>query len=277
MPSLFAAFFLVLSLAASGRCDNSAAPSPLPAALVNSYNGGYKDDYPQELVRVQSYILSVQSDIATQLGLQYGQGFLHPVSIRFADGAPTTNENPFFYVQAKGSGDQFTQDLIANVEAFAKRRSELLQEDSTLRNGFRYALTQVMLNDLSAGDAESAFPLWVQEGLSVYASGNGDAFVKTAAARTFKSNAGDLVCDLNSPGPYLTARTWAGYYLAIKYIFDTDGLSGLQAFVRNMADGKSAPDAVRDATSQDWSAFTASVHDYSLESFKKVALDDSQK
>ena len=67
---------------------SDAIPTPQPAKIINSYNGGFKDDYPQELVRVQSYVLSVQSEIATQVGLQNGQGFVHPVTIRFDDGAP---------------------------------------------------------------------------------------------------------------------------------------------------------------------------------------------
>src|SRR4051794_407146 len=89
-----------------------------PARIIDSYRGGMKDDYPQALVRVRSYVLPAQSEIATLLGMQYGQGFLHPVTIRFDDGAPAVSENPYFYVQAKGSGDTLSQELVVNVEAF---------------------------------------------------------------------------------------------------------------------------------------------------------------
>src|SRR6185295_2717191 len=101
MPSFLIGFFFLFVGVAHSWAEN---PSLRPAKIINSYNGGYKEDYPQELVRVQSYIQAVQSEIATQLGLQYGQGFIHPVSIRFDDGVPSINENPFFYVQVKASG-----------------------------------------------------------------------------------------------------------------------------------------------------------------------------
>jgi len=265
----------MLSVAVPGRTE--VEPTTQPATIVNSYNGGYKDDFPQELVRVQSYVLPVQSDIATLYGLQYGQGFLHPVTIRFTDGAPAASENPFYYVQTKGSGDTFSQDLVVNVEAFAKRRAEppLKLSEDDMRNGFRYALTKIMLNDLSDGDPDNVWPLWVQEGLAVYASGDGDSLVKAVAEKTVKSRAADLVEDLNDPGPYLTRRAWAGYYLAIKSIFATGGAATLQAFVRALTDGKSAADAVRDSLSQEWPAFVAVVRDYSSESFKKFAIDDN--
>ena len=149
MPFLLAIFLFVAGFAAPGWADSE--PAPQPATFAAGYNGGYKDDYPQELVRVQSYVLAVQSDIATQLGLQYGQGFIHPVTIRFTDGAPADHENPFFYVQTKGSEETFRQDLVVNVEAYAMRRDELNRREGDLRSGFRYALTQVMLNDITAG------------------------------------------------------------------------------------------------------------------------------
>ena len=49
---------------------------------------------------IRSSVL-LEQNIATELGLiQYGQGFNHPVTIRFDDGAPAINENPYFYVPA---------------------------------------------------------------------------------------------------------------------------------------------------------------------------------
>jgi hypothetical protein len=269
MPSLFIGLFFFMTVIAPVWSD--AVPMPQPAKIINSYSGGFKDEYPQELVRVQSYVLSVQSEIATQLGLQVGQGFVHPVTIHFDDGAPAVNENPFFYVQAKGSGPEFRQELIANVEAFAKRRSDSGRKEGDLRNGFRYALTQTMLNDLSAGDSDRALPLWAQEGLSVFVSGDGEDFVRKAAERTVRSKARDLTQDLNSPGPYLTKRDWASYYLAVKYISEQ---GGLQAFVRAITSGKSSSDSVRDALSQEWPAFEANVRAYSVKNFEAFTLED---
>src|SRR5882724_2652615 len=145
----FMPYLLCLVLALAAPCALSAVDGMThPAKIVTDYAGGYKDDFPQELNSVKSFILSAQSDIATRMGLQYGQGFLHPVTLRFDDGAPAVNENPFFYVQSKSSGDAFTQEIVVNVEAFARRRSAPAFKESSLRGGFRYALTELMLNDL---------------------------------------------------------------------------------------------------------------------------------
>ncbi len=250
---------------------SAASAMTQPAKIIDVYQGGFKDDYPQELVRVRSYVLSVQSDIATLLGLQYGQGFLHPVAVRFDDGAPAVNENPYFYVQTKGTGDDFHQELVVNVEAYAKRRADWPTKENTLRGGFRYALTQVMLNDMAAGDSEKALPLWVQEGISVYASGQGDDFVQELAERKHRSKVGELVGDLNSPSPYLVPKDWALYYLAVKYIAAS---GGLQAFVRDITNGKSAADTVRNTLSQEWPVFEEHVHAYALQALTGYALPD---
>ncbi len=249
----------------------AASTTTQPAKIIDVYQGGFKDDYPQELVRVRAYALSVQSEIATLLGLQYGQGFLHPVTIRFDDGVPAVNENPFFYVQTKGSGDDFHQELVVNVEAFAKRRNDWPAKEATLRGGFRYALTQVMLNDIAAGEPDKSLPLWVQEGLSVYASGNGDAFVQELAEHEHRSKVARLVGELNSPSPYLVPKDWALYYLAVKYIATA---GGLQAFVRDITNGKSPADAVRNNLSQEWPEFEGHVHAYAVQALTGYAMPD---
>lgn len=249
---------------------------PQPATLVNAYNGGYKDDYPQELARVQAYVLSAQSDIATQLGLRYGQGFIHPVSVRFQDGVPAINENPFFSVRTHVTGESFSQDLLVNVEAFAKHRDELSRKEDDLRSGFRYALAQVMLNDLPAADPGNTLPLWVSEGLAVYVSGDGGRLVQEVAGRIHRSRAPELVAELNNPGPFLTPRAWANYYLAIKYIFAQGGVGALQAFVRNLTDGNSAPDAIRQSLNQEWPVFVSGLHEYAQKTFEQYAPSEEE-
>ena len=273
MPLILAALYFLLCAAAPAR---SAAESPTqPDTLSNQYQGGYKDDYPQVRVRVQSYLLPVQSEIAIELGLQYGQGFSHPVTVLFEDGRPANSENPFFFIRTKGSGDSFSQELVANVEGYAKGRDELARKEENLRGGFRYAIAKVMLNDLSAGNEESALPLWVQEGLAVYASGAGEHLVQIVAARTAKSRAGDLVDEVNNPGPFLTPRAWAGYYLAIKYIFAQGGVAAVQAFVRNVTEGKSPSDAIQNTLSQEWPAFTADLREFSANSYSQYTPEDT--
>jgi hypothetical protein len=242
------------------------------AAIDNHYSGGYKDQFPQELNAVQSYLTSSQSAIATQLGLQFGQGFHHPVTIRFEDGVPRINENPFFYVRVHGSGSDFNQELVANVEAYAKTFSAPEHRSGDLRGGFRYAMTQVMLNDLSAGDPDQTLPLWLQEGLSVYASGSGEALLKEVTERLPRSRVRELTGGLNNPGPYLTHADLARYYLAVDFIASR-GL--LQNFVLDMtSNGESTADAVRNAFGNEWSDFETDVQNYSAQKLAGYAPAD---
>jgi hypothetical protein len=262
---------LALLCAVLGPGISIASATTEPAKISDIYQGGFKDDYPQELVRVRSYVLSVQSDVATQLGLQYGQGFLHPVTIRFDDGAPAVSENPYFYVQTKGSGENFMQELVVNVEAYAKHRNDWPEKESTLRGGFSYALTELMLNDIAAGDSDKALPLWVQEGLAVFASGDGDAFVKELAVHVHRAKVGDLVGELNSPGPYLITKDWALYYLAVKFIAKS---GGLQTFVRDIISGKSTADTVRGVLGEEWPVFVDQVRAFAIQSLSGYAMSD---
>jgi hypothetical protein len=254
---------LVLS-AASIHAEPPALRDPI---LLEAYDGGFKDDYIQELTRVRTFLSIAQQNIATQLGLsQYGRGFYHPVMIRFDDGAPAISQNPYFYVQS-GSNKHFQQDLMVNVEAFARRRKESNWKDNDLRNGFYYTMTQLMLNDLMKAKSIKTLPVWVQEGLAVYISGSGDSIVEEVAGKTRRSRVTDLVGELNRPFPYLSPTQWARYYLAIQYIYDTGGINALQGFVRELLAGVSPADAILHIPSQEWVVYKKNVEAYSAKVF----------
>jgi hypothetical protein len=245
-----------------------------PPVLVEKYANDVKDDYLQELTRVRTYLSIAERNIATQLGLmQYGEGFFHPVQIRFDDGSPAVNQNPFFYVLVRQPGSEdFRQELVVNVEAYARNRKDSNWKDNALRNGFYYAMAQLMFNDLTRGQG---FPLWVQEGLAVYVSGSGEAMLADAVGKTRRSDVPNLIIELNQPYPYLTKNQWAQYYLAIKYISDTGGVNGFQAFVREIVSGSSAADTVRRTLNQEWPDFKKNVHTYTANAYLHAALADN--
>jgi hypothetical protein len=113
--------FVLVFVGVPGHADDPLRQKPV---LDREYHGGFPDDYPAELNLVQSMVPNLQLDVSTQLGLlQYNEGFLHPVSVRFADGAPAITQNPFFYVQPSAvEGKPYSQELDANVEAFSRRQ-----------------------------------------------------------------------------------------------------------------------------------------------------------
>ena len=161
-----------------------------------------------------------------------------------------------------------------NVEAFARHQRDPDWNDSTLNEAFHYAMTELMLNDLAGGRTYKSLPVWAQEGLALYCSGSGEELVEEVAEGTPRSKARDLAGNLNRSYGYLTKRLWARYYLAIKYIADTGGVNTLQAFARDMVDGKSAADTVLNNLSQDWPTFEKNVKDYSVKTFLQFTPDD---
>ncbi len=277
LPSIV--LFLAL-LAGPAWADEAGLPTGQADAtfqaptLQEKYSGGFKDDYLEERGRVRTFLNLAEQNISTQLGLlQYGRGFYHPVVIRFDDGIPAISENPFFYVEPTSDSKGFRQALVANVEAFARRRRESSWKDPALRNGFYYAMVELMLNDLTAGH-DGNLPVWVREGLAVYVSGDGDSFVDEVAERVPRSKVARLVGELNRPAQFLSQREWARYYLAIKYIFDTGGVNAFQGFVRNVVGEKSAADAILDTLSQEWPTFEKNIKDYSTKAFLSFTPDD---
>jgi len=242
---------------------------------VERYDGGFKDDYPQLLARVRTLVGLAQQEIAVKLGLfQYGRGFYHPVSIRFDDSSQAGTQNPFFYIRPSVSTDGFSQDLMVNVEVFARQQRDPKWEDRTLNQAFDYTMTELMLNDLAGGEAYKKLPVWVQEGLAVYCSGSGEELVEEVAEDTPRSKARDLAGDLNRSYRYLTKRQWARYYLAIKYITETGGVDSLQAFARDVIGGKSVADTILNTLSQDWPTFEKNVKDYTFKTFLQLTPDD---
>jgi hypothetical protein len=263
---------LLLLLFSPGKARAENPPVFHAPVLDNKYTGGFPDDYLQELSRVQTFLSIAQQNIATQLGLTQGNGFQHPVQIRFDDGAPRLSENTYFYVVVQGNGDDFKQDLVANVETFARKRKEGNWKEPDLRNGFYYAMTKLLLNDLTQGQG---LTLWIQEGAAVYVSGSGEGFVQEVAAHVSRSKADRLVDDLNTVPEHITKLNYAQYYLAIKYIYNTGGINALQNFLRETVNGATTSDAVQHTLGFLWPEFQHNVKTYSLQQFQRFTLDDN--
>ena len=245
--------------------------------LSSRYDGGYPTEFPAQLGLIQTLLGTAPQEISSQLGImQYRGGFQHPVTVRFDDGVPAVNENPFFYLEPVDPSKPFAQVLRVNVEAYARQKAAPGWHEDALRKAFYYAMTGLILNDAAGGDPERAIPQWAQEGAGVYLSGAGDVFVERAAANVTLSQVPDLLDDLNRPLPVITRTQYARYYLAVKYIVDTGGTSSFQVFMRSLLNDKSAAEAVRDALGQEWPLFERQVKNYSAQAFEKFALPDTE-
>src|SRR5262249_33441838 len=97
-------------------------PTQYQPSVSKTYDGGYRSDFPAEQGLVQTLLGTAPLDIYSQLGITpYRGGFQHPVSVRFADGVPALNENTYFYVEPGNPNQDYSQTLVVNVEAYARR------------------------------------------------------------------------------------------------------------------------------------------------------------
>ena len=273
MPKYFLAITLALCILSTVTHAEQIEPM-----ISDSYAGGFKDDFPELHNRVRTLMSAARQEIFARLGLlQANQVFSNPVTVTFTDGASAVSENPFFYVQIAPPGQPFGQNLVANVEAYAHHRHRTPSsedEQHAVHNAFYYAMTELILNDLAAGQPDKILPPWAQEGLAVYLSGSGPDWVKGAAEHTPRSRAHELSLELNRSFPFLNKQHYAQYYLAIQYLYDTGGVNALQQFVREIVAGQSAAEAVHDTLGQYWPDFERNVHAYSESAFQAVAPPD---
>ena len=235
------------------------------AALVKDYTGRHQEEYITQFDRVRLLARQAQVEVSSRLGLiQYREGFEYPLWIRFVDGAPPGAESALAYVRLMQNDSAFAQELVVNLDATA---ASPIDFDKI----FYHEMTHAVMNDAVGGEASVKIPHWVQEGLAQYVSEEGKDRVIEAAQTVKKSQAKDLLADLD--GPY-TAQAYPQYYLAIDYLYEKHSVNAVQALVRNLILGKSAIEAVEDSTGLDWVKFQDEVRDYSLKVFQDKARPD---
>jgi hypothetical protein len=233
------------------------------ASFHTSYQGTHPDLFAQEQDRVRILIRQAQLEISSQLGLlQYQEGFRCPLTVRFDDTPAPGVEHALAYVHIVPTVNGFGQELVVNLDVMTKYPDNFDQV-------FYHEMTHAVLNDAVVSQYRRALPSWVQEGLAVYIAGDGDARVKALAQHVRKSQAHVLVRDLEEP-----VLDYARNYLAFKYLYEKHGINSLQAFVRDLTDGKLPKDAIEDSTGMSWDAFRQDLQAYSLQVYQENARSD---
>jgi hypothetical protein len=241
------------------------ATARIAATLTQEYHGAHQSEFTSQFDRVRLLVRQAQLEVSSRLGLiQYQEGFQYPMTIRFDDGAPEGVESALAYVQLQQSDKDFQQQLVINLDALTAHPMDF---DTV----FYHEMTHAVMNDAVGGEAAIKIPHWVQEGLAVYVSGEGDQRVKFLASHVHKSQASALLYPLGGP---VYANAYPQYYLAIKYLLDTYSVNAVQGLVRDLIAGKSITDSIYDCTGLSWDAYQKNVHDYSLQKFKESAVPD---
>jgi hypothetical protein len=233
------------------------------ASFQTTYQGSHQDLFASEQDRVRLLVKQAQLEASSQLGLiQYQEGFLCPLTVRFDDKPAAQAENALAYVELLQTGHGMEQELVVNLDVMANYTGDF---DPI----FYHEMTHAVLNDAVVVPTHHLLPSWVQEGLAVYIAGNGDTIVRQLAQNVRKSQAGALVRDLDLP-----VRDYPRDYLAFKYILQKHGINSLQAFVRDLVQGQSPTEAIADSTGLAWDVFKKNLSAYSLQIYAENARPD---
>ena len=240
-----------------------AGVSRFTASFQTSYDGRHPDLYAQEQDRVRLLVRQSQLEISSQLGLlQYQEGFSCPLTVRFDDRPMTGLEHALAYVQILHSARGFAQELVVNLDVMAGYGRDF---DPI----FYHEMTHAVLNDAVVSQTQRLLPSWVQEGLATFISGEGPERVRALAQRYRKSQVHAAVRDLEVP-----VLDYARDYLAFKYLYTKHSVNSLQAFVRDLTEGKSPPQAIEESTGIPWDAFRQNLKEYTLEAYQEQARPD---
>ena len=242
------------------------SPSPrFSAAFQTSYSGAYQDLYRDQVERVRLLIRQAQLEVSTRLGLlQYQEGFRYPLTVRFADNTPPNAENTLAYVHMVSANGSVGQEMVVNLSVFAEHSTDF---DMV----FYHEMTHAVLNDALELQDLMNVPHWVQEGLAVYVAGNGEAIVSQVAKHFRKSTVKNFVLDLDQTHGYMI---YPQGYLVFKYLNDTYSVNAVEAFVRDLTQGKNAVAAIEDSANVPYDTFKQQLQEYSIDAYKNDALPD---
>jgi hypothetical protein len=260
------AFILISLILALGAASPGVSESIRHApVLLTEYEGRYKPQYTEHLERVRLLTHQAQLEVSARLGLMnYRDGFLYPLVIRFEDDAPLGIENSLAYVRFGNDKGHFGQELVINLQ-------ELNAHPMNFDTVFTHEMTHAVMNDAVGGEAGTRLPRWLQEGLAEYVSGEGPGRVQDTASKVHKSAVPQLLFNLDGP---VYGNGYPYYYLAIKFLEDKFSINSVQAIVRQLIQGKSLSYALEDATALTWTQYQSQVRDYAFKTFKDLAIPD---
>jgi len=228
--------------------------------LDDTYSGAHMADFNRLRYEIPILMRQSQIDIAVATGLDFQEGWRHPILVRFVDGSPMGVENVLAYVELLTDGKRQAQRLNINLGAYAK-------EKFNFDKVFRHELFHAMLNDALEQDAQN-LPRWLHEGFAVYAAGQGDQMINSYLSQIEAGDEEGFINGLEGPhGP----QDYVEDYLALKYIRDRHGINSLQGFTRALVAKKGdVAGAIEASCFEDWPSFERNARAYSISELKRI-------
>jgi hypothetical protein len=254
LPLLFSAFIV----AAPVRAEDS--PQRLDWKLDDTYTGAHADDFNRLRYEIPILMRQSEIDIAVATGLDFQEGWSHPLLVRFVDGSPPGVEHALAYVELLSDGKHQAQRLNINLDAYAK-------EKFNFDKVFRHELFHAMLNDALGPDAANV-PRWLHEGFAVYAADQGEQLISSYLSQVETGDEEKFINGLEGPHG---AEDYVEDYLAIKYIREVHGVNSVQGFTRALVANKGdVPAAIQASCFEDWETFQKNAREFSLSDLRRI-------
>jgi hypothetical protein len=239
----------------------ASAQERTPWKMDENYQGAHQASFQRLRYEVPILMRQTLIDIAVKLGLDFRDGWAFPMTVRFVDTAPWGAENVLAYVHLFNGEKGVEQTLNINLAAYA-------QSQFDFDKVFKHELTHAMLNDAFGEEAALKLPIWLHEGVAVFAADQGEKVVKAYVYSTSGFSETKMLNGLEGPHG---ALDYAEDYLAIKYINSRYGVTGLHTFMRDLVAKKGNIPAVLDYSFREtWDGFQKNVHEFAKKEIKAV-------
>jgi hypothetical protein len=239
----------------------SSAAQRVPWTLDDSYTGSHRDSYQRLKYEIPILMRQTLINIAIRTGLNFQDGWDFPLTVRFVDDAPWGAENVLAYVQMASGEKGPVQTLNICLTAYDRDHFDF-------EKVFAHELTHAMLNDAVGTQATQVLPVWLHEGLAVFAADQGESVVKSYVYNTDPFSESRMLNGLDGPHG---ALDYAEDYLAIKYINVRHGSNGLHNFIRDIVDKKGDVNAAMEySLRESWDEFQKNAREFAKGEIKAV-------
>jgi len=228
--------------------------------LDESYNGPHQEAFQKLRFYIPNLLSTTQLELASDMGLDYQEGFRYPFTIGFVDEPLSGSEYALAYVQLSRGDGGFRQRMNINLEAYSRR-------PFNFDKVFRHEMSHAILSDAVGGDVFAKLPVWLIEGLAIWVAEQGEQLTRAEAHRYPAYAEKILVSDLEGPR---RANLYPQYFLAIEYIVKTKGVGSLQNLLHDLVNERPLREAMAYNLGEDWETFQKNVRDFSIQYIRNL-------
>jgi len=232
--------------------------------LDESYDGPHQEAFQKLRFYIPGLVSTAQLEMASQMGLDYRDGFHYPLTIGFVEEPAMGSEYELAYVRLSADDSGISQRLNINLDAYSRL-------DFNFDKVFYHEMSHIVLSDAVGAEAFTKLPVWLVEGLAVWVADQGEQLTRAEAHRYPGYADRILILDLNSPRQ---GNAYPQYFMAIQYIVESKGVTALQNFVHDLVQTRPLKEAMMYNLGEDWPTFQKKVREFSIRYIKNMGTGD---